>query len=178
MRCIPVYPFTRIELSYWTGSSRGTKCFCRAERRSRGVRRKEALTGATAAGDSGERTFHRATYPDSGGRGIITEVESNGALAIEAFFAAAPGTYDAILMDIQMPEMDGYEAARTIRADCRADAKVIPIIAMTANASEQDVKTAMEAGMDAHIAKPIDVNILYETLTLSSITMARLRNLK
>ena len=61
---------------------------------------------------------------------------------------------------------------------CRADAKVIPIIAMTANASEQDVKTAMEAGMDAHIAKPIDVNILYETLTLSSITMARLRNLK
>ena len=49
---------------------------------------------------------------------------------------------------------------------------------MTANASEQDVKTAMEAGMDAHIAKPIDVNILYETLTLSSITMARLRNLK
>lgn len=110
--------------------------------------------------------------------GIITEVESNGALAVEAFFAAAPGTYDAILMDIQMPEMDGYEAARTIRADGRADAKVMPIIAMTANAFEQDVKTAMEAGMDAHIAKPIDVNILYETLTLSSITMARLRNLK
>ena len=68
-------------------------------------------------------------------------------------------------MDIQMPEMDGYEAARTIRADCRADAKVIPIIAMAAYAFEQDVKTAMEAGMDAHIAKPIDVNILYETLT-------------
>lgn len=68
-------------------------------------------------------------------------------------------------MDIQMPEMDGYEAARIIRADGRTDAKVIPIIAMTANAFEQDVKTAMEAGMDAHIAKPIDVNILYETLT-------------
>ena len=97
--------------------------------------------------------------------GIITEVESNGALAVEAFFSAAPGTYDAILMDIQMPEMDGYEAARIIRADGRTDAKVIPIIAMTANAFEQDVKTAMEAGMDAHIAKPIDVNILYETLT-------------
>lgn len=97
--------------------------------------------------------------------GIITEVESNGALAVEAFFSAAPGTYDAILMDIQMPEMDGYEAARIIRAAGRTDAKVIPIIAMTANAFEQDVKTAMEAGMDAHIAKPIDVNILYETLT-------------
>ena len=68
-------------------------------------------------------------------------------------------------MDIQMPEMDGYEAARIIRAAGRTDAKVIPIIAMTANAFEQDVKTAMEAGMDAHIAKPIDVNILYETLT-------------
>ncbi|MFR3763882.1 MAG: response regulator [[Clostridium] symbiosum] len=66
-------------------------------------------------------------------------------------------------MDIQMPEMDGYEAARTIRADCRADAKVIPIIAMAANAFEQDLKTAMEAEMDAHIAKPIDVNILYTT---------------
>ena len=97
--------------------------------------------------------------------GAKTEVRGNGALAVEEFRAAAPGTYDAILMDIQMPVMDGYEAARTIRADMRADARSIPIIAMTANAFEKDVKEAWEAGMDAHIAKPLDVNVLYEKLT-------------
>ena len=96
--------------------------------------------------------------------GAQIEVKGDGALAVEAFCAAAPGTYDAILMDIQMPEMDGYEAARTIRANRRPDAGTIPIIAMTANAFEQDVKAAMEAGMNAHIAKPLDVNVLYEKL--------------
>lgn len=96
--------------------------------------------------------------------GARTEVKSDGALAVEAFRTAAPGTYDAILMDIQMPEMDGYEAARTIRADPRPDARTIPIIAMSANAFEQDVKAAMDAGMNAHIAKPLDLNVLYEKL--------------
>ena len=96
--------------------------------------------------------------------GAETVVRSNGALAVEAFRAAVPGTYDAILMDIQMPEMDGYEAARTIRSDSRPDARSIPIIAMTANAFEQDVKTALEAGMDAHLAKPIEPERLFQTL--------------
>ena len=97
--------------------------------------------------------------------GAGTEVRGDGRSAVEEFHNAAPGTYDAILMDIQMPEMDGYEAARAIRGCSRPDARAIPIIAMTANAFEQDVKDAMDAGMDAHIAKPLDVNILYEKLT-------------
>ena len=96
--------------------------------------------------------------------GAETVVRGNGVLAVEAFCAAVPGTYDAILMDIQMPEMDGYAAARTIRSNKRADAKTIPIIAMTANAFEEDVEAALEAGMDAHIAKPVDIGILWATL--------------
>ena len=96
--------------------------------------------------------------------GAETVVRSNGALAVEAFRDAVPGTYDAILMDIQMPEMDGYEAARTIRSDSRPDAKSIPIIAMTANAFEQDVNAALEAGMDAHLSKPIEPERLFQTL--------------
>ena len=67
-------------------------------------------------------------------------------------------------MDIRMPEMNGYEATRTIRADKRPDAKTIPIIAMTANAFEEDVKEALESGMNAHIAKPLDIGTLYKTL--------------
>lgn len=70
------------------------------------------------------------------------------------------GTYDAILMDIQMPNMNGYEAARAIRSLEREDAGNIPIIAMTANAFAEDVQAALEAGMTAHIAKPIDLGIL------------------
>ena len=96
--------------------------------------------------------------------GAETEVRGDGALAVEAFRTAAPGTYDAILMDIRMPEMNGYEATRTIRADKRPDAKTIPIIAMTANAFEEDVKEALESGMNAHIAKPLDIGTLYKTL--------------
>ena len=96
--------------------------------------------------------------------GAETVVRGNGVLAVEAFCAAVPGTYDAILMDIQMPEMDGYAAARTIRSNKRPDAKTIPIIAMTANAFEEDVEAALEAGMDAHIAKPVDIGVLWATL--------------
>ena len=83
---------------------------------------------------------------------------------MRAFAEAAPGTYDAILMDVQMPEMNGYEATRAIRSMERPDAAVIPIIAMTANAFAEDVKAAMEAGMTAHVAKPIDVEILRGSL--------------
>lgn len=96
--------------------------------------------------------------------GAKTEVRGNGALTVQAFLSAAPGTFDAILMDIQMPEMDGYEATQIIRSNKRPDAKTIPIIAMTANAFEEDVEAALEAGMDAHIAKPVDIGILCSTL--------------
>ena len=94
------------------------------------------------------------------------EIVANGQLAVECFEQSRPGYYDAILMDVQMPVMNGYDAVRVIRALDREDAKLIPIIAMTANAFAEDVKDAMDAGMDAHIAKPIDMDLLRRTLTL------------
>jgi len=94
------------------------------------------------------------------------EIVENGERAVERFSSTEPGTYDAILMDIQMPVMNGYEASRAIRSLKREDAKLIPIIAMTANAFAEDVKDAMDAGMDAHIAKPVDMGLLKQTLSL------------
>ncbi|MDE6936912.1 MAG: response regulator, partial [Lachnospiraceae bacterium] len=94
------------------------------------------------------------------------EIVENGRLAVERFAQTEPGSYDAILMDVQMPVMNGYEAARTIRQMDRADAKMILIIAMTANAFAEDVKDAIDAGMDAHIAKPVDMELLRRTLGL------------
>ncbi len=83
----------------------------------------------------------------------------DGAQAVEAFSSAPPGTYDAILMDIMMPVMDGYEATRSIRGmgEVRPDAAEIPVIAMTANAFADDRRKSMEAGMNEHITKPIDI---------------------
>ena len=72
--------------------------------------------------------------------------------------ASAPGEYDLILMDVQMPIMDGYTASRAIRASSHPSAKTVAVIAMTANAFVDDVREALAAGMDAHIAKPIVVN--------------------
>ncbi len=97
-------------------------------------------------------------------RGAVSDVMENGALALQAYRDAAPGTYDAVLMDIRMPEMNGYEAARAIRGLERGDAGQIPIIAMTANAFSEDVQEALDAGMDAHIAKPIDMEVLKTAL--------------
>ncbi|MDD4851234.1 MAG: response regulator, partial [Gemmiger sp.] len=93
----------------------------------------------------------------------VTRVE-NGEKAVAAFAESQPGYYDAILMDVQMPVMDGYEATRALRALPRPDAKAIPIFAMTANAFTEDVSAALSAGMNGHIAKPIDTAILYRTL--------------
>lgn len=92
-------------------------------------------------------------------------VKTDGVQAVEAFRDAEPGRYDAILMDIQMPGMNGYEATRAIRQMERDDAGTIPIIAMTANAFAEDVQAAQEAGMTAHVAKPIDLDVLRSTLT-------------
>jgi len=89
-------------------------------------------------------------------KGIITTLVENGKLCVEKFEESEPGTYNAILMDIHMPVMNGYEATRFIRNLDHPDAAKIPIIAMTADAFEEDVSAALDAGMDAHIAKPIE----------------------
>lgn len=95
---------------------------------------------------------------------VLVERAENGKVAVERFEASKPGYYDAILMDIRMPVMNGIEAARTIRAMERADAKTVPIIATTANAYDEDVEQCMAAGMNAHLAKPIEPEKMYETL--------------
>ncbi len=88
----------------------------------------------------------------------------DGSIAVDIFNRSKPGEYGAILLDINMPVMDGYEAARAIRALNREDAGTIPIYAMTANAFTEDVAAAMDAGMNGHIAKPIEPSVLYQTL--------------
>ena len=92
--------------------------------------------------------------------GASCEIAVNGRLAVERFQASAIGEFDAILMDVQMPVMNGHEAAQAIRALDREDAKVIPIIAMTANAFAEDEKAALNAGMDAHVPKPLNMELL------------------
>ena len=91
---------------------------------------------------------------------LRAQEELSGRQALEAFESHKPGTYAAILMDVMMPNMDGLDATRAIRALDRADAKVIPIIAMTANAFEEDARKCMEAGMNAHLPKPIRIERL------------------
>ena len=98
-------------------------------------------------------------------RQISSERAENGQIAVEMFSKHPAGYYDAVLMDIRMPVMDGLEAARTIRSMDRPDAKSIPIIAMTANAFEEDVQKTLQAGMNAHLSKPVEPERLYETLS-------------
>ena len=96
--------------------------------------------------------------------GFEVDVADDGAVAVEKMKAAKPGRYDLILMDIQMPILNGYDATRQIRGLERKEIAGIPIIAMTANAFEEDKQTALEAGMNGHIAKPIDVGMLMAAL--------------
>lgn len=96
--------------------------------------------------------------------GIQVETAMNGKLAVEAVKEKEPGYYDLIFMDIQMPVMNGYEAAAAIRASGREDLKQIPIVAMTADAFADDIRKSEEAGMNAHISKPVDIQILTEAL--------------
>lgn len=98
-------------------------------------------------------------------RGATFVVKTDGLQAVEEFKRSSPGTYDAIFMDIQMPVMNGYEATRNIRSLDHPDAKSIIILAMTANAFTEDVQASIEAGMNGHIAKPVDINLLYTTIT-------------
>jgi len=96
--------------------------------------------------------------------GVQTDHAENGRQAVERFRASEPGEYRAVLMDIQMPVMDGYSATRAIRSLDRADAKTVPVIAMTADAFEQSVREAKAAGMDGYVTKPIDPARLAQTL--------------
>ena len=97
-------------------------------------------------------------------REMEADLAENGREAVELFEKHEPGHYDAILMDMRMPEMDGLEATRRIRAMDKADAKSIPIIALTANAFDEDVQRSMQAGLNAHLSKPVSPDSLFETL--------------
>ena len=97
--------------------------------------------------------------------GLAIDEAEDGQRAVEIFDSSAPGCYDLIFMDVQMPRIGGYEATRRIRALEREDAKKIPIIAMTANAYREDIEEAFAAGMNGHLSKPIDVEALMKVLT-------------
>ena len=97
-------------------------------------------------------------------REIQVEHALNGRIAVDMFAQHEPWYYDAVLMDMHMPEMDGLEATRAIRAMDREDAKHIPIIALTANAFDEDVQRSMQAGLNAHLSKPVEPETLFKTL--------------
>lgn len=97
--------------------------------------------------------------------GAVITPAMNGQEAVDTFVDHPAGTFDVVLMDIMMPVMDGITATKTIRALEREDAKIIPIIAMTANAYEEDIRNTQAAGMNAHLSKPIDVELLLRTLS-------------
>ncbi len=106
-----------------------------------------------------------------GDAGFTTEVAENGKIALEMVQNSQPGYYQLVLMDVQMPVMNGYEAARAIRKLDNAALASLPIIAMTANAFEEDKREALACGMNGHIAKPIDVKKLFETLDRVLVTV-------
>ena len=97
-------------------------------------------------------------------REMKVDTAENGRIAVEQYTSHPAGYYDAILMDMRMPEMDGLEATRRIRESGREDAAEIPIIALTANAFDEDVQRSMQAGLNAHLAKPVEPDVLFDTL--------------
>ena len=97
-------------------------------------------------------------------RDMEVDLAENGQIAVDLFTAHEPGYYAAILMDMRMPVMDGLEAARTIRSTEKEDAKTIPIIALTANAFDEDIQRSMQAGLNAHLSKPVEPEALFETI--------------
>ena len=96
--------------------------------------------------------------------GFVIESAPDGTDAVAMVEKAEEGYYDAVLMDVQMPVMNGYEATKAIRAMQRKDVKTLPIIAMTANAMEEDKEAALKSGMNAHVAKPLDIELLMSVL--------------
>ena len=97
--------------------------------------------------------------------GLTIDLALDGIEAVDKMEEVSDGYYDLIFMDIQMPRMNGYDATRAIRAMSREYCRQIPIVAMTANAFAEDVQSAKTVGMNAHIAKPLDLNILAKTLS-------------
>ena len=97
-------------------------------------------------------------------RNIEVDLAENGKIAVDLFEKSEEGWYDAVLMDMRMPEMDGLEATKAIRDLDRSDAKKVPIIALTANAFDEDVQRSMQAGLNAHLSKPVEPEVLFETL--------------
>ena len=97
------------------------------------------------------------------GADVVTA--NDGKAAVEAFAASQPGTFDCVLMDLMMPVMSGYEATRVIRGLDRSDAKNVPIIALSANAFEEDVAMAKDAGMNEHLAKPVDIRKMFKVMS-------------
>ena len=97
-------------------------------------------------------------------KGFIVDCAENGKIGLETFRNSAIGYYQLLLMDIRMPEMDGIEATKAIRALNRSDAQIVPIIALSANAFEEDKMKSAQAGMNAHLAKPIDVDTLFRSI--------------
>ena len=107
-------------------------------------------------------------YPALSGlqeQGMIVDTASNGQIAVDMIREKGVDAYDFILMDVQMPIMDGYETTRRIRASEDPRIATLPIVAMTANAFDEDRREALDAGMDAHVTKPIDVKVLVKTLS-------------
>ena len=96
--------------------------------------------------------------------GFAVDIASDGTEAVEKMKSASDGYYDIILMDIQMPQMDGYEATRQIRALDDKEKSEIPIVAVTANAFEEDKKVSSDVGMNGHLAKPYDIPEIMKTL--------------
>ena len=128
--------------------------------------------GKTGAGINGRRILVAEDIPVNAEitkkvlsvNGAVPELAVNGREALELFTKSVPWYYDAILMDVKMPEMDGLEATEAIRALDRPDAELIPIVAMTANAFDEDIKRSLQAGMNAHLTKPFDAGQLCAVL--------------
>jgi CheY-like chemotaxis protein len=97
--------------------------------------------------------------------GLVVETAVDGRDAVQKFTGSLPGTYQCLLMDIQMPIMNGYEATRAIRTSSHAEASTIPIIAVTADVFEEDVARVMACGMNGYISKPVDYKKLLQVLT-------------
>ena len=96
--------------------------------------------------------------------GFIVDTAVNGSIAVDKVRNSRPGDYEVILMDIQMPVMDGYQATKEIRSLKDRETAAIPIIALSANTFDEDRKKSMECGMNAHIAKPVDIELLSEII--------------
>ena len=99
---------------------------------------------------------------EQAGAAVVTA--HDGKAAVDAFMSSAPKTFDCILMDLMMPVMSGFEATRVIRGMDRPDAKTVPIIALSANAFEEDVAMAKGAGMNEHLAKPMDIDKMFKVM--------------